>query len=73
MYTYKNPHNLTESTLKTLKEKGYDTLRDYLLDLTDQYGVPFSVVCSLYKFYGESELFDGLVSALEDAEMEFAE
>ena len=59
---------LSPETTKTLKENGYSNLREYLQALSDDYGVPYSVVISLYQMLGESELFDGLVSAVEDAE-----
>jgi hypothetical protein len=62
---------MLESTKQTLKENGFDSLKEYLRDLSEQYGVPYHVVASLSDFLGESELFDGLVSAIQDAENEF--
>ena len=59
---------LKPETLKALKENGYNSLKEYLQDLADEYDVPYSVVVSLYQLLGESELFDGLVSAVQDAE-----
>lgn len=59
---------LSESTIETLQEYGFDSLKDYLIDLSEQYNVLFSVVRELYSVLGESELFDGLVSAAQDAE-----
>lgn len=55
-------------TLEALKENGYNSLKEYLQDLSNEYDVPYSVVVSLYQLMGESELFDGLVSAVQDAE-----
>lgn len=59
---------LKPETIKALRENGYDGLKEYLHDLSDEYDVPYSVVVSLYQLLGESELFDGLVSAVQDAE-----
>jgi hypothetical protein len=59
---------LKPETLEVLKENGYNSLEEYLQDLADEYGVPLYVVKEIYMLYGESELFDGLVSAVQDAE-----
>ena len=59
---------LKPETIKALRENGYDGLKEYLHDLSDEYDVPYSVVVSLCQLLGESELFDGLVSAVQDAE-----
>ncbi len=59
---------LKPETIKALRENGYDGLKEYLHDLSDEYDVPYSVVVSLYQLLGEQELFDGLVSAVQDAE-----
>ena len=59
---------LKPETIKALRENGYDGLKEYLHNLSDEYDVPYSVVVSLYQLLGESELFDGLVSAVQDAE-----
>ncbi len=59
---------LKPETIKALRENGYDGLKEYLHDLSNEYDVPYSVVVSLYNYLGESELFDGLVSAVQDAE-----
>jgi len=58
---------LKPETIQVLKENGYDNIKEYLHDLADEYDVPYSVVVSLYNL-GEQELFDGLVSAVQDAE-----
>jgi hypothetical protein len=62
---------LKPETIETLEDYGFDSLEDYLQDLSEQYGVPQDVVNSLYEVLGESELFDGLVSAIQDAENMF--
>jgi len=59
---------LKPETIQALKENGYDNIKEYLHDLADEYDVPYSVVVSLYQLLGEQELFDGLVSAVQDAE-----
>ena len=59
---------LKPETMQVLKENGYDNIKEYLHDLADEYDVPYSVVVSLYQLLGEQELFDGLVSAVQDAE-----
>jgi hypothetical protein len=55
------------------QENGYTDRKDYLQCMSDMYGVPLDVVESLADVLGESEMFDGLVSALEDAEGMFEE
>ena len=49
-------------------QNGYESREHYLQCMSDEYGVPIEVVYSLADMLGESEEFDGLVSALEDAE-----
>ena len=51
------------------QENGYADRDDYLTCLSEDYGVPIESVYSLAEMFGEHEDFDGLVSALEDAEM----
>ena len=50
------------------QENGYADRDDYLNFLSEDYGVSIEDVYSLAKMLGEDEDFDGLVSALEDAE-----
>ena len=50
------------------QENGYADRDDYLTYLSEDYGVPIEDVFSLAEMLGESEDFDGLISALEDAE-----
>ena len=49
-------------------ENGYADRDDYLNRLSEDYGVPIETVQILADILGENEDFDGLVSALEDAE-----
>jgi hypothetical protein len=55
------------------QKNGYTDRKDYLQCMSDDYGVPLDVVESLADVLGESEMFDGLVGALEDAEEMFGE
>ena len=50
------------------EDNGYTDRIDYLKSLSDDYGVPYSVVLELANMLGENEDFDGLVMNLEDAE-----
>ena len=50
------------------QENGYADRDDYLTCLSEDYGVSIEDVCILAEMLGEHEDFDGLVSALEDAE-----
>ncbi len=50
------------------QENGYTDRKDYLECMAGDYGLPLDVVISLADVLGKSEDFDGLISALEDAE-----
>lgn len=54
-------------------ENGYKNRKHYLQCMSEDYGVPLEVVYSLASVLGKEEDFDGLISALEDAEGEFDE
>ncbi len=47
-------------------EHGFNSRKEYLLDLADNYQVPKSVVFALASMLGSVEDFDGLVVAVED-------
>ena len=51
------------------QENGYTDRDDYLTCLSEDYGVSIEDVYSLAEMLGDNEDFDGLLSALEDAEM----
>jgi len=55
------------------QQNGYENRKDYLECMSVDYGVPLEVVYSLSDLLGESEDFDGLIVALEDAEGMFDE
>ena len=48
-------------------QNGYKSREHYLQCMSDEYGVPIEVVYDLADML-EGEEFDGLISALEDAE-----
>ena len=50
------------------QQNEYTDRDDYLTCLSEDYGVSIEDVYSLAEMLGEHEDFDGLVSALEDAE-----
>jgi len=54
--------------LNIYQQNGYDSRDDYLQCLADDYNLPLEFVYELADLLGESEMFDGLISALEDAE-----
>ncbi len=48
------------------EDNGYKNRKDYLNSLAEDYGVGVSEVYALAEILGDTEDFDGLVSALED-------
>lgn len=48
------------------QEHGYDNRKEYLESLAEEYGVDIDNVRAIADLYGDSEDFDGLVTALED-------
>jgi hypothetical protein len=51
------------------QENGFQTRKEYLLDLADNMGMDASIVFALADMLGSSEDFDGLVTSLEDYAM----
>lgn len=49
------------------QEQGYKNRRDYLNSLAEDFGIDKSTVYMIASMLGESEDFDGLIVALEDA------
>jgi len=47
-------------------EQGYESRRDYLNSLADDYGIPPETVYMAADLLGPSEDFDGLVTLLQD-------
>jgi hypothetical protein len=54
--------------MSVYKEHGYETRRAYLEGLAEEY--PREAVFALASMLGPNEDFDGLVTALEDAEFD---
>lgn len=50
------------------QEHGYYNRTDYLRCLSEDWDMPFTTVCMLADILGPNEDFDGLVTALEDAD-----
>ena len=48
------------------KEAGFQSRKDYLNYLSDEYGVDIDIVNALAGLLGPSEDFDGLISSLDD-------
>jgi len=48
------------------QEYGFESRKEYLLDLADNMGIDASIVFALADMLGSSEDFDGLVTSLED-------
>jgi hypothetical protein len=48
------------------QENGFESRREYLLDLADNMGMDASIVFALADMLGSNEDFDGLVTSLED-------
>ena len=57
---------MSKETLQVLKEKGYDSLDEYLGELSEDSGVDIEAVYMAADVLGETELFDGLVSMIGD-------
>lgn len=53
------------------QENGFASRTEYLQHLANSYGVPFDVVETLAELLGTNEDFDGLVTAVEDAQGDF--
>jgi hypothetical protein len=49
-------------------ENGYQSRKDYLISLSEDFGLDKSIVFSIASMLGSEEDFDGLVSMLEDYE-----
>ena len=57
------------NTMKNIyQENGYKDRKDYLNSMAEEFDVSITVVLSIANMLGPNEDFDGLVSALEDAE-----
>lgn len=52
------------------QDHGYENRRDYLENLAEDCGVPLENVLAIADLLGPSEDFDGLVSSLEDMDLD---
>ena len=57
---------ISKQTLDILNEEGYVDLEDYLHCLVEDYCIDYEEVVALAELLGENELFDGLLSMLDD-------
>ena len=57
---------ISTETMQVLEERGFDSVDEYLEDLADETGHDIESVHMLYSMLGETELFDGLVTSLQD-------
>lgn len=53
--------------MSVYEDNGYDSRKEYLECLAEDYDVPIETVINLAELLGQEEDFDGLVVALEDA------
>ena len=49
-------------------QNGYQSRKDYLISLSEEYDVDKSIVFSIASMLGSEEDFDGLVSMIQDYE-----
>jgi len=50
------------------QKRGYKNRLDYLMNLSEEYGVPYDAVYTAAYLLGPSEDFDGLVTVLKEWE-----
>lgn len=67
----RNTPNIKErgTVMNIYQQNGYKNKKDYLQHLADSYGVDYESVYTLADLLGDSEMFDGLIAALEDVEI----
>jgi len=53
--------------MSVYEDNGYESRKDYLVCLAEDYDTPLETVINLAQLLGEDEDFDGLVVALEDS------
>ena len=54
--------------MNVYQENGYESREDYFHSLSDEYDCPIEIVRDMAEILGETEDFDGLVSAMRDWE-----
>lgn len=55
------------------RENGFQSRRDYLESLAEDFGIDKTIVFTLASMLGPDEDFDGLVCAVEDAALEMGD
>lgn len=60
---------IIQQQAEVYKRKGYNSRKEYLAGLADDYGVDLDIVLSIASVLGPNEDFDGLVSMVEEASM----
>lgn len=48
------------------QENGFESRKEYLESLADEYGVDIDIVLNIANLLGPSEDFDGLVTSIQD-------
>lgn len=72
MEMYSEPKDDAEVLLETIEDldhyvsNGFKDREEYLQHLADEYGVPLDMVETVAETLGETEDFDGLVTAIQD-------
>ena len=56
----------TADTQKILERKGYTDLTDYIEQTADDAGIDLTTAWELFYMLGETELFDGYISSLDE-------
>lgn len=59
---------LESENVNVYQRNGYESRTEYLESLADEHGLDFETVSDLSELLGESEDFDGLANACQDAE-----
>lgn len=57
---------ISKETKAILEDQGYNSLGEYLENLSEDYDVDLEIVYTMADLLGETELFDGLVSMIGD-------
>ena len=53
------------------EQEGFKNRKDYLYNLSEDFGIPPDIVYMMADLLGQSEDFDGLISSLEDYAEEY--
>jgi len=53
------------------EQEGFKNRKDYLYNLSEDFGIPPDIVYMMADLLGQSEDFDGLITSLEDYSEEY--